>query len=463
MSLNKVIEIQTIDFAAANNDSIKSSEINDRLTNLENNVNSLKEEMDKTSTNETFESKLVAIQQDVVLLNYQLDSAIKNSNTKLNHEVNRVQNSISNLRDELNLINLTNISNNTSKLEDSEITTKFSNLEEKLNLLASKVNDIDIVSNTIKASVEKGIEVNVNNANVDTELITKNMLELDMEIKNNSLEIQNIKKNMGNTNINSVENVINDLIDEKLSTIITQLSSFSININNLKTMSENQSKILADLQNGLSNINQRLEIVENKQNNQHEETVEEKQEETVEEQQEEETVEEQQEEETVEEQQEEETVEEKQEETVEEKQEETVEEKQEETVEEKQEETVEEQQTDEDLKQLIQNEIEVYPTSGFTFYGFYEGNTYDLTLGIFIKKDGKYELRGKQTAFKAIANRIFISINIQLEKDQTEFLLARYHKGVFERYNKNLDVGVLKIGENNLDANLDALPIINFE
>ena len=118
----------------------------------------------------------------------------------------------------------------------------------------------------------------------------------------------------------------------------------------------------------------------------------------------------------------------------------------------------------EQLQKLIKGEIELYPTSGYTFYGFYEGGTFDLTLGIFIKKNNKYELRGKQTNFKVISNKIFISINVQLEKNETDFIICKDQHGLLEIYDKkdSLNIKELKIGENNLVSNLDNLPILKF-
>ena len=69
MSLNKVIEIQTIDFALPENNTtnIVNSDVNNRLTLLENNLKSLKSEIENKSEDDySFNNKFTKIEQDLV-------------------------------------------------------------------------------------------------------------------------------------------------------------------------------------------------------------------------------------------------------------------------------------------------------------------------------------------------------------------------------------------------------------
>ena len=449
MSSNKVIEIQTIDFSVPENSSsnIVSSNVNDRLTILESNLKTLKSEIDnKSEHNESFNSKFTFIEKDLVTLKNEIDSNLKNNNSKINNKFFNFQSTINELQEQIENINLNNVSN----IEDSEIKPKIIELDDKVNKLSEKVDNVDVVSSTIQATIEKGMKIKIPDSNLDKEKVTKNMLELDMGIKNNSLAIQNLQKNI--SNINSVEDVINDLIDKKLNLLTPKINELSNNLNNLKTLVDNHSSSISILDTRITEINS---IVKNLQNN--DKISEDTKKPDAEEQVEEEQVEEEQ---VVEEQVEEEQVEEEQVEEEQVVEEQVVEEQVEE-------EQVEEERVEEDkekLQKLIEGEIELYPTSGYTFYGFYEGGTFDLTIGIFIKKNNEYELRGKQTDFKVISNKIFLSVNIQLEKDETDFIICRYQHGLLEIYNEmsSLNISELKIGENNLVSNLDDLPIIKF-
>ena len=107
--------------------------------------------------------------------------------------------------------------------------------------------------------------------------------------------------------------------------------------------------------------------------------------------------------------------------------------------------------------------ISVYPTFGFTLYCYLDDSK-DITLGIFIKKDGVYELRCKQDSFKHVNDKIFTSLNIQLDKSESDYLIVQYKDNIITRLNKSVykNLPILNIGENNLTDNLDDLPTLLF-
>ncbi len=111
---------------------------------------------------------------------------------------------------------------------------------------------------------------------------------------------------------------------------------------------------------------------------------------------------------------------------------------------------------------LNNSNLVVYPNSGFTLYLFVETNNVPLDdnaeLIVFI--DG--EIRGKTAEFIKSNNSLFVSINVNLKKDDEEIdELVIINSNHFYSGEKNYNLEKFKIGDNNLD-NYPDLPKIFF-
>ena len=485
MSLkNKVIQIKTIDFSLPTTNITSDEQTNvNRIDAIELALLTLQSDMDKYST---------------TILNVG-DSV---NNTKIENKINNLENIITELKDSIkksqeNILNVEDPFNNTkieNKVNNLEniITELKDSIKKSQENIVNKFNNIDLVKNAIETSIEKGMKIEIDKPkNIN---LNKDLIELDMGIRENKLSISQLEnniskivtKNIENINTTILTNNIDQFIENKLNDIIvTKITDTNNTITNRIDTIENtnsQSNILNQVTAILDEqLNERLGYLEAKiinnvtseltlrinniidlkfkelQNKDTviEETIEETVEETVEDTVIEDTVEETVIEETVEETVIEDTVEKTAEEIN--KEQELANE-----IAKQHQESIEKEENNE-LKKILRENISVYPTFGFTLYCYLDDSK-DITLCIFIKKDGIYELRCKQDSFKHVNDKIFTSLNIQLEKSESDYLVVQYKDNIITRLNKSVykNLPILNIGENNLTDNLDDLPTLLF-
>ena len=126
----------------------------------------------------------------------------------------------------------------------------------------------------------------------------------------------------------------------------------------------------------------------------------------------------------------------------------------------------EKQKEKEEFLKLFNDDIKIYPTTGYTMYLYIESeeNLNKSEIGIFILKDGKYELRGKSSNFIDYDGKKLVVINVQLETNETSFVLSLKNNGsIIEPNNEIYDkFDILEIGKNNLTNNIEDIPTIKF-
>ena len=105
--------------------------------------------------------------------------------------------------------------------------------------------------------------------------------------------------------------------------------------------------------------------------------------------------------------------------------------------------------------------ITIYPTIGFTLHSNINIDVDNFKIGLFIKKDNKYELRGLVSEFKEIEGKKIMIMNIQLDKNENDYIIILYTDKNIKRGELDSDIK-LQIGSNNLSENLDNIPTIIF-
>ena len=109
----------------------------------------------------------------------------------------------------------------------------------------------------------------------------------------------------------------------------------------------------------------------------------------------------------------------------------------------------------------MDNDITIYPTIGYTLHFNINIDIDNFKIGLFIKKDNEYELRGLVSEFKEIEGKKIMIMNIQLEKDENDYIIILYTNENIKR--GELDSNIkLQVGSNNLSENLDNIPTIIF-
>lgn len=388
---NKVVEIKTIDFS---------------LVNLNN---------DATICKNT----------DVVLLENKIDLIENKLNEQI--ETNEV------ILKKLNFDNLFSDQTNTLSVE-------VENLKKNVRELNEKLEEAELIRQIVNESIsnifDSKLEVQMNPSNE----INKNILEVDLIVKENRMEINNLKSNIQNI----IEEELEKLVQNNLNDIIKSNMSEQINL----LLEDNNKKII-------DTVNQ---IISNKINNM---KVKEEVERAIEQQKEEEENKQ-----IIEQQKEEEDKQ------IIEQQNMDEEEAEAKRIMEEQNEAklVMEQQKkadeEEELEKVANEDVVIYPTTGYTMYLFID-TKFDLnssSILVFINKDKKYELRAKTNVFKNYNDKPVAVLNIQLENNEDSFLLRLDNSKGLKRpiddiYSK---FDTLTIGKNNLTNNILNIPAVKF-
>ena len=126
----------------------------------------------------------------------------------------------------------------------------------------------------------------------------------------------------------------------------------------------------------------------------------------------------------------------------------------------------EEKKLEDELLKLANEDVIVYPTTGYTMYLFVD-TTFSLnssSILVFINKDNKYELRAKTNVFKTFNEKPVAVLNVQMDNNEDSFLI-RLQNGI-ELIKPANDIyssfDNLIIGKNNLTNNISDIPIVKF-
>jgi hypothetical protein len=397
---NKVVEIKTIDFNLVNLNNDATINCNTDLVLLENKIELIENKLnEQTETNE------------VILKKLNFDNLFSDQTNTLSVEVENLKKNVKDL---------------TKKLEEAEIIRQI--VDESIST---------IIDSKFKDQVTTSEEIN------------KNILEVDLIVKENRMELNNLKSNIQNIIEKEIEDVvqndidniiestlndkINELLEENNKKIIDSVSEIIYNkINKKKTEEEEAKRIMEEQKKA-----EEATLATEEQNKTSEDThIIEQQNMANEEIEAKRIMEEQK------------------------KAEETT------RILEEQKKADEEKKLDDELLKVANEDVIFYPTTGYTMYLFMDTN-FDLNLSsvlVFISKDNKYELRAKTNVFKTFENRFIAILNIQLDNNEDSFLI-RLHNGtkLIKPTNdiySNFDN--LVIGKNNLTNNILDIPMIKF-
>tara|TARA_Y100000991_G_scaffold215531_1_gene206347 strand:+ start:7391 stop:8632 length:1242 start_codon:yes stop_codon:yes gene_type:complete len=409
---NKVVEIKTIDFNLVNLNNDATINCNTDLVLLENKIELIENKLnEQTETNE------------VILKKLNFDNLFSDQTNTLSVEVENLKKNVKDL---------------TKKLEEAEIIRQI--VDESIST---------IIDSKFKDQVTTSEEIN------------KNILEVDLIVKENRMELNNLKSNIQNIIEKEIEDVvqndidniiestlndkINELLEENNKKIIDSVSEIIYNKINKKKAEEEAKRIMEEQKNA-----EEATLATEEQNKTSEDThIIEQQNMANEEIEAKHIMEEQK----------------KAEEAMrimeeQKKAEEAT------RIMEEQKKADEEKKLDDELLKVANEDVIFYPTTGYTMYLFMDTN-FDLNLSsvlVFISKDNKYELRAKTNIFKTFENRSIAILNIQLDNNEDSFLI-RLHNGtkLIKPANdiySNFDN--LVIGKNNLTNNILDIPMIKF-
>jgi hypothetical protein len=388
----------------------------------------------------------------------QNENIIFNSNTK-NLKIENVKDDENSIDNSLILVDniIKKVNQLSEKFDEEEITDENLNLNEKLNLILNK---IDLINKKKVSTTDDKNDI---------------FLELDLAIKNNKIEIDNLNNNINNIIKDKINNILkvsitNNVIESYSYLInkevlkIKESINYDINLMNVKIKNNNSNydeiklslennieelnykfnKLNEEFNSKLKNVEQNESNIGNKVTNIEQIITDTKQKINDIEQK---TKEEQK--------------------AKEEEEARKILEEQKAKEEEEAKRILEEQKAKEEeeakrilsdsLLKLINKKVKKYPSIPYTLYLNlvidFELNE-DFICAIFIKTDDVYELRGKTSKYFLNDNNILISLNINLKSENESFEIVLFNdKKLHYSKNKNYQEIKLIAGGNNLSNN----------
>ena len=410
---NKVVEIKTIDFSLVNLNNDATICTNTDVVLLENKINLIENKL-----NEQIETN------EVILKKLNFDNLFSDQTNALSVEVENLKKNVNEL---------------TKKLEEAELIRQI--VDESIS---------SIIDSKFKDQVTTSDEIN------------KNILEVDLIVKENRMELNNLKSNIQNI----IEKEIEDVVENNLDNIIESTISNKIN----ELLEENNKKIIDSVSEIIYNkINK--EKAEEEARLMEEQKAEEEATPIIEQQNntnEEETKSMLEQQHMIEEDVIAKSIVEEQKKADEAKRiiDEQNKADEEKRIMEENKKAEEEKKLEDELLKLANEDVIVYPTTGYTMYLFVD-TTFSLnssSILVFINKDNKYELRAKTNVFKTFNEKPVAVLNVQMDNNEDSFLI-RLQNGI-ELIKPANDIyssfDNLIIGKNNLTNNISDIPIVKF-